>query len=65
MSALCPHGTFLKINIFSSLQLSVFEGELQDVIPVVHTSIAGCRIIGRLCVGMSLTRLTLYVHREF
>lgn len=30
---------------------SVFEGELADTIPVVHTSIAGCRIIGRMCVG--------------
>ncbi|GBM71603.1 Eukaryotic translation initiation factor 6 [Araneus ventricosus] len=30
---------------------SVFEGELADTIPVIHTSIAGCRIIGRLCVG--------------
>lgn len=25
---------------------SVFEGELSDHIPVVHTSIAGCRIVG-------------------
>ncbi|XP_070575965.1 eukaryotic translation initiation factor 6 [Ptychodera flava] len=30
---------------------SVFEGELSDVIPVVYTSIAGCRIIGRMTVG--------------
>lgn len=30
---------------------SVFEGELSDVIPVIHASVAGCRIIGRLCVG--------------
>lgn len=30
---------------------SVFEAELAETIPVVHTSIAGCRIIGRLCVG--------------
>ena len=30
---------------------SVFEREFNDVIPVVHGSIAGCRIIGRLCVG--------------
>ncbi|XP_068172330.1 eukaryotic translation initiation factor 6 [Antennarius striatus] len=30
---------------------SVFEGELSDHIPVVHASIAGCRIIGRMCVG--------------
>ena len=30
---------------------SVFEGELAGTIPVVHASIAGCRIIGRMCVG--------------
>jgi translation initiation factor 6 len=30
---------------------SIFEGELSDAIPVVHTSIAGCRIIGRMCAG--------------
>lgn len=31
--------------------ISVFESELLDVIPLVHTSIGGNRIIGRLCVG--------------
>ena len=30
---------------------SVFEGELSETIPVVHVSLAGCRIIGRMCVG--------------
>jgi len=30
---------------------SIFEGELSDVIPVVHASIGGCRIVGRLTVG--------------
>jgi hypothetical protein len=30
---------------------SVFESELADHIPVIHASIAGCRIVGRLCVG--------------
>jgi len=30
---------------------SVFESELQDVIPVCYTSVAGCRIIGRMTVG--------------
>lgn len=30
---------------------SVFEGELSEAIPVVHASIGGCRIVGRLCVG--------------
>ncbi|XP_055377813.1 eukaryotic translation initiation factor 6 [Condylostylus longicornis] len=30
---------------------SVFEAELAETIPVVHASIAGCRIIGRLSVG--------------
>lgn len=33
---------------------SVFEGELSETIPVVHASIAGCRIIGRMCVGKSI-----------
>lgn len=28
-----------------------FENELADHIPVVYTSLAGCRILGRLCVG--------------
>lgn len=30
---------------------SVFESELADVIPVVHASIAGTRVIGRLTAG--------------
>jgi len=30
---------------------SVFESELADHIPVIHTSIAGTRIIGRMCAG--------------
>jgi len=30
---------------------SVFEAELADHIPVIHTSIAGCRFVGRACVG--------------
>ncbi|XP_059153312.1 LOW QUALITY PROTEIN: eukaryotic translation initiation factor 6-like [Physella acuta] len=33
-------------NVFS-----VFEGEIGDTIPGVHASIAGCRVIGRMCVG--------------
>jgi translation initiation factor 6 len=30
---------------------SVFEAQLQGVVPIVHTSIAGTRIIGRLSAG--------------
>ncbi|KAJ1957739.1 Eukaryotic translation initiation factor 6 [Linderina pennispora] len=30
---------------------SVFESELSDVLPVIHTTIAGTRIIGRLTAG--------------
>ncbi|XP_072949684.1 eukaryotic translation initiation factor 6 [Epargyreus clarus] len=30
---------------------SVFEAELAETIPVVHVTIAGCRIIGRMCVA--------------
>ena len=29
----------------------MFESELQDVVPVVYTSIAGCRILGRMTAG--------------
>ncbi|CAG8584839.1 11840_t:CDS:2, partial [Acaulospora morrowiae] len=37
---------------------SVFEGELGDIIPVVHASIAGTRIIGRLTVGLLVPNTT-------
>lgn len=30
---------------------SVFEAELADHVPVIHATIAGTRIIGRMCVG--------------
>ncbi|KAG4069660.1 hypothetical protein HA402_014683 [Bradysia odoriphaga] len=30
---------------------SVYEAELAETIPVIHASIAGCRIIGRMTVG--------------
>lgn len=30
---------------------SVFEAELQDIIPIVRTTIAGTRIVGRLTTG--------------
>ncbi len=30
---------------------STFEAEFEDVIPVVHTSVGGCRILGRMCVA--------------
>jgi len=30
---------------------SVFESELADVIPVIHTQINGCRIVGRISAG--------------
>ena len=33
---------------------STFEAELADVIPVVKASVAGTRIIGRLCAGRRL-----------
>jgi hypothetical protein len=30
---------------------SAFESELADVIPVIHTQINGCRIVGRISAG--------------
>ncbi|XP_077807890.1 eukaryotic translation initiation factor 6 isoform X1 [Macaca mulatta] len=55
----CEIGCFAKLtNTYCLVAIggsenfySVFEGELSDTIPVVHASIAGCRIIGRMCVG--------------
>jgi hypothetical protein len=42
----------VKCDIICHLHIfSVFEGDLSETIPVVHTAIAGCRIIGRLCTG--------------
>jgi len=35
----------------SSNFYSVFESELSDVIPIIHTTIAGTRIVGRLTAG--------------
>lgn len=35
----------------SSFSCSVFEAELQDVIPICHATIAGTRIVGRLTAG--------------
>lgn len=39
-----------SIIVFSFID-SVFEAELAETIPVIHASLAGCRIIGRMCVG--------------
>uniref|UniRef100_A0A452DIG6 Eukaryotic translation initiation factor 6 n=1 Tax=Bos taurus TaxID=9913 RepID=A0A452DIG6_BOVIN len=55
----CEIGCFAKLtNSYCLVAIggsenfySVFEGELAGTIPVVHASIAGCRIIGRMCVG--------------
>jgi translation initiation factor 6 len=47
-----PRHCGLRLMLFS-----VFEAELGDVIPVVHTSIGGTRIIGRLTAGNSVPSL--------
>ncbi|GMI83366.1 hypothetical protein HRI_002005900 [Hibiscus trionum] len=55
----CEVGVFSKLtNAYCLVAIggsenfySAFESELADVIPVVKTSIAGTRIIGRLCAG--------------
>ncbi|KAF7278021.1 hypothetical protein GWI33_008941 [Rhynchophorus ferrugineus] len=35
----------------SEVFYSTFESELAETIPVIHASLAGCRIVGRMCVG--------------
>ena len=42
-------------DLLDNLLRSVFESELSEHIPVVRTSIAGTRLVGRVTVGMSLT----------
>ena len=39
----------------------MFQGELSEAIPVVHASIGGCRIVGRLCVGKALLFCKAYI----
>jgi hypothetical protein len=46
----------LKLFFLSSF--SVFEAELAETIPVIHASLAGCRIIGRMSVG----KMKYYFH---
>lgn len=48
-----PSGFFLDLDpdILRLLVFSVFESELQDVIPICHATIAGTRIVGRLTAG--------------
>lgn len=44
--------TYCLVGIGASENFySIFEGELSDHIPVIHTTIGECRIIGRLTVG--------------
>lgn len=65
MASRCQFENSNEIGVFSNLTngyalvatggsenfYSVFEQELADHIPVVHTSIAGCRFVGRVTVG--------------
>lgn len=43
--------TALKVPVTNEPPHSIFEAELQDVIPICHCTIAGTRIIGRLTAG--------------
>jgi translation initiation factor 6 len=49
---LTPHHSYCLTALASSSNFySTFEAELSDVIPIVHTTIAGTRIVGRLTAG--------------
>lgn len=65
MPALTGYHPNRRVGVFSTLTnsyaltaigasenfYSIFEAELQDVIPIVRTTIAGTRIVGRLTTG--------------
>src|ERR1700733_15059587 len=40
---------------------SAFESELGDIVPIVHTSIGGTRIVGRLTAGTSISQINFMV----
>jgi translation initiation factor 6 len=42
---------YCLLAVGGSDHYKVFENELADHIPVIYTSLAGCRIVGRLCAG--------------
>ena len=44
---------------------SVFEQELADHVPVVHTSVNGGRFIGRVTVGKSSCKRNFTLHNDF
>lgn len=47
-----PHSSYCLTALASSTNFySVFEAELADVIPIIHTTIGGTRIVGRLTAG--------------
>lgn len=46
------------------VQRSVFESELSDHIPVVKTSVAGTRLVGRMTVGMCTAWRLRCVHAQ-
>jgi len=43
--------SYCLLSLGGSEHFRVFETELADHVPIVHTSIAGCRVIGRLTAG--------------
>lgn len=65
MAVRCAFENSNEIGVFSALTnayclvgvggsenfYSVFEAELQDHIPVIHSTVAGCRFVGRTSVG--------------
>jgi hypothetical protein len=56
---------FTGLSRATEVDFSVFEAELGDVIPVVHTSIGGTRIIGRLTAGMTPRRPNIRQSKRF
>ena len=50
----------ITASTYMSNAFSVFESELNDVIPVVYTSVAGCRIIGRVTLTAWLEAELIY-----
>jgi hypothetical protein len=53
----CERGFSGRDAVLTWSRDSIFEAELQDVIPICHATIAGTRIVGRLTAGYVRTKL--------
>lgn len=56
--------TYCLLSYGGSEHFKVFENELSGHIPIIHCSVAGCRVLGRLTAGSCSRRSLLWASRR-